>query len=77
MKRASILAMLALSLAGTAWAEDAIDSASNDGAVARGEYLVHAMGCTDCHTPWKMGPNGPEPDMTRALSGHPMVKIVL
>ena len=38
----------------------------------RGAYLVSTMGCHDCHTPWKMGPNGqPEPDMTRALSGHP------
>ena len=34
-------------------------------------YLVGAMGCNDCHTPWKLGPKGPEPDMTRALSGHP------
>ena len=37
----------------------------------RGKYLVTAMGCNDCHTPWKMGANGPEPDMTRMLSGHP------
>lgn len=37
----------------------------------RGKYLVTAMGCNDCHTPMKMGPNGPEPDMTRMLSGHP------
>ncbi len=37
----------------------------------RGAYLVNAMGCNDCHTPWMMGPNGPEPDMSRALSGHP------
>jgi len=37
----------------------------------RGEYLVNAMGCNDCHTPWKMGANGPEPDMTLFLSGHP------
>ena len=37
----------------------------------RGKYLVNAMGCNDCHTPWKMGPKGPEPDMTRFLSGHP------
>jgi hypothetical protein len=29
------------------------------------------MGCNDCHTPWKLGPKGPEPDMSRALSGHP------
>ena len=37
----------------------------------RGAYLVRAMGCHDCHTPWKLGPKGPEPDMARALSGHP------
>ncbi|WP_414473815.1 c-type cytochrome [Microvirga sp. M2] len=39
--------------------------------VKRGEYLVNAVGCHDCHTPMKMGANGPEPDMTRMLSGHP------
>jgi len=39
--------------------------------VQRGGYLVTAMGCNDCHTPWKLGPKGPEPDMSRALSGHP------
>lgn len=37
----------------------------------RGRYLVSTSGCHDCHTPWTMGPDGPEPDMTRALSGHP------
>jgi hypothetical protein len=39
--------------------------------VARGKYLVTTSGCNDCHTPWKVGDNGPEPDMTRMLSGHP------
>jgi len=39
--------------------------------VARGAYLVQTMACNDCHTPWKMGKEGPEPDMTRMLSGHP------
>ena len=39
--------------------------------VARGAYLVNVGGCNDCHTPFKMGPNGPEPDMSRELSGHP------
>jgi mono/diheme cytochrome c family protein len=39
--------------------------------VARGEYLVRFGMCHDCHTPHVMGPKGPEPDMTRALSGHP------
>lgn len=39
--------------------------------IARGKYLVDIMGCHDCHTPMKLGPNGPEWDMSRALSGHP------
>jgi mono/diheme cytochrome c family protein len=39
--------------------------------VARGKYIVSTSGCHDCHTPWVLGPKGPEPDMTRALSGHP------
>jgi mono/diheme cytochrome c family protein len=39
--------------------------------VERGRYLVSTSGCHDCHTPWHLGPNGPAPDMTRALSGHP------
>ena len=39
--------------------------------IARGQYLVTVGGCNDCHTPMKMGPKGPEPDMSRMLSGHP------
>ena len=39
--------------------------------IARGKYLVDTGGCGDCHTPLKMGKNGPEPDMARLLSGHP------
>ena len=39
--------------------------------VERGKYIVSTAGCNDCHTPFKMGPNGPEPDMSRMLSGHP------
>jgi mono/diheme cytochrome c family protein len=45
--------------------------AAEDDRVARGKYLVTTSGCNDCHTPWKMGANGPEPDMSRMLSGHP------
>ena len=39
--------------------------------VELGAYLVKTSGCHDCHTPFTLGPNGPEPDMTRALTGHP------
>jgi len=44
------------------------DSASM---VERGGYLVTLGGCNDCHTPWKMGAHGAEPDMALMLSGHP------
>ncbi len=40
-------------------------------AAERGGYLVKIMGCNDCHTPWIMTDAGPEPDMSRQLSGHP------
>jgi hypothetical protein len=39
--------------------------------VARGQYLTVVAGCNDCHTPKKFGPQGPEFDTTRLLSGHP------
>ncbi|HKO94640.1 MAG TPA: hypothetical protein VJU61_25975, partial [Polyangiaceae bacterium] len=42
-----------------------------DAVVARGHHLVSTSGCHDCHTPWKLGANGPEPDLSLALSGHP------
>ncbi|MDQ3069567.1 MAG: diheme cytochrome c-553 [Acidobacteriota bacterium] len=38
--------------------------------VKRGEHLVKAIGCGDCHTPMKMGPDGPEADTALYLSGH-------
>jgi mono/diheme cytochrome c family protein len=36
-----------------------------------GEHLVTIAGCHDCHTPKKMGAQGPELDMSLMLSGHP------
>ena len=42
-----------------------------DSQVKWGERLVTICGCNDCHTPKKMGPNGPENDMSLMLSGHP------
>lgn len=53
-----------------ALAQAAAPSAAAD-KIARGKYIVSTSGCHDCHTPWIMGPKGPEPDMARALSGHP------
>ena len=48
----------------------------NAARVERGAYLVKTMGCNDCHTPLKMGARGPEPDVSRALTGHPQ-EVVL
>jgi Cytochrome c len=63
---ATAIALLVLSAVSSA---SAAEPASPK--VARGHYLVSTSGCHDCHTPFKLGPNGAEPDMSRALSGHP------
>ncbi|MBS1948201.1 MAG: diheme cytochrome c-553 [Bacteroidetes bacterium] len=39
--------------------------------VVRGKYLVTGGGCGDCHNPKLMSPQGPVPDTTKLLSGHP------
>jgi mono/diheme cytochrome c family protein len=51
-------------------------SAASADVIARGKYLVTIAGCNDCHTPFKLGANGPEPDMSRMLSGHPQAIAV-
>jgi mono/diheme cytochrome c family protein len=51
-------------------------AASTAARIERGAYLVRTMGCNDCHTPWKLGPRGPEPDMSRALTGHPADLVI-
>jgi hypothetical protein len=44
--------------------------------VEHGAHLVPSMGCDDCHTPMKMGPNGPEKDLARRLTGHPQEAVM-
>lgn len=65
------LAALAAVGASVAFAPSNRASTADADKVGRGRYLVQAMGCHDCHTPKKMGARGPEPDLSRALSGHP------
>src|SRR3978361_948821 len=48
-----------------------VTNISKDSMIKRDAYLVTIMGCNDCHSPKKLGPNGPEPDKDRLLSGHP------
>jgi hypothetical protein len=68
--RTALLA-LATCAAAVAAVQAIATPAKEDPSVARGRYLVTIGGCNDCHTPLKMGPKGPEPDMARMLSGHP------
>ena len=72
---------LAFAAAGFAYASQPVLSADSEVAatpdkVARGKYLVTIAGCNDCHTPLMMGENGPEPDFSRMLSGHPESVVV-
>jgi len=48
----------------------------NSAQIKQGEHLVKTIGCNDCHTPAKMGPNGPVPDLSRMLSGHPATDVL-
>ncbi|QQS55983.1 MAG: c-type cytochrome [Candidatus Competibacteraceae bacterium] len=66
-KKLTVIGLVALVVGGPPlWA------ASEGGdLVLRGAYLMAASGCADCHTPMKMGPKGPEPDLSRQFSGHP------
>lgn len=45
--------------------------------VERGAYLVKIMGCNDCHSPKRMGPNGPEIIPELMLSGFPADRPIL
>ncbi len=72
LKRLALAAALA-AVPAIACANDAVRTASvsDTDRIALGKYRVTTSGCHDCHTPWKMGEKGPEPDMSRMLSGHP------
>lgn len=70
----SLFALTAAATLATHPAKAAPDSTARSHSpdlVARGRYLVNTTGCHDCHTPFKMGEKGPEPDFARSLSGHP------
>ena len=44
---------------------------SKDSLIKKGEYLVTILGCNDCHSPKRMGANGPEIIPELMLSGYP------
>jgi len=68
--KAGLLAWIAVAAMGCQMQETAAVP-TREQMVERGRYLVTIGSCNDCHTPFRMGPGGPEPDMTRLLSGHP------
>src|SRR5436189_4977597 len=70
MRGVALLAALALA-AGCANNAAPTDTKTAQSPVERGKYLVTVGGCNDCHTPKKLGPNGPEPNMDLELSGNP------
>ena len=78
LKQTSTLPVTALLvLAVSALRTDPVLAADSDaGKIARGKYLVTTSACNDCHTPWHIGPAGPEPDMSRMLSGHPESMVI-
>ena len=67
MRSTAVSSLVLLLAPGLAFAQEA----PADDLISRGEYLVTIGSCNDCHTPFIMGPEGPEPDMDRMLSGHP------
>lgn len=50
---------------------DTTTKKTEENLVQIGEYLVTIMGCNDCHSPKRMGPNGPEIIPELMLSGYP------
>ena len=68
---AALAVCAAFAALGLSFVPPAAAAEAADAKVTRGQYLVATSGCMDCHTPLKMGANGPEPDMSRLLSGHP------
>jgi DNA-directed RNA polymerase specialized sigma24 family protein len=65
-----------------------IDEAALRAGVSRGALDMRSMRarqrlaerlvdcCANCHTPMKLGANGPEPDTARHLSGHPQELVM-
>jgi cytochrome c553 len=64
-----VSAVAVVALASTAGA--AGQKAPDQATIERGRYLVDMGGCNDCHSPKVMTEQGPMPDETRLLSGHP------
>jgi mono/diheme cytochrome c family protein len=82
MKRIFLFLLMVAALVGLASCSDRLEAEQTQiksqaaGRIDRGRYLVGFGGCNDCHTPLTMGAHGPEPDMSRMLSGHPQQMVM-
>nr|WP_294902344.1 c-type cytochrome [uncultured Lacibacter sp.] len=70
------ISVLTLACNGVAQEEKKKGSLTNAELVKRGEYLVNAVGCDDCHSPKTMGPRGPEIIQELRFSGYPSTRPV-
>ncbi len=69
---AGIAALLCLMIPGVSFVAAKDQPAdANAAQIARGKFLTTLGACHDCHTPKNFTEKGPEPDMSRALSGSP------
>lgn len=57
--------------------EETATETTKESVVERGKYLVTTMGCNDCHSPKKPGPNGPEIIPELMLSGFPSDREII
>lgn len=57
--------------------EEVTESQNQEALIKKGEYLVTIMGCNDCHSPKRMGPNGPEIIPELMLSGYPADREII
>lgn len=67
----TLLLTVMLSAALAACAVERPESTAQVSPAERGEYLITVGGCHDCHSPKILTAQGPMPDSTRLLSGHP------
>lgn len=69
-----IVALLSVSAGSCARQQPASQAAANP--IERGSYLVTIGGCNDCHSPKVFTADGPVPDTSRLLSGHPSDALI-
>jgi mono/diheme cytochrome c family protein len=71
----ALVAILFITIASCKNEESVELNAENE--IIRGKYLVGITGCNDCHSPKRMGPNGPEVIPELLLSGYPSERPVV